>query len=101
MPGGCGGAVFVARALRCRVAMTTRLRFSFALCAALAPVAALGCATPAPLVRLAPIGPNTAWVSGRPVIAKEDAGIRVAVAFDQQVDDALGMRVEVENDSDE
>jgi hypothetical protein len=82
--------------------MPTRNRLALLLfAAALPPLAAGGCATPEPLVRLAPIGPRAAWLSGRPVVAKEEGGIRVAVAFDQQVDDALAMRVEVENDSDE
>lgn len=81
--------------------MTTHLRFAYLLPAALAALPAIGCATPAPLVRLAPIGPNTAWVSGRAVVTKENGGIRVGVAFDEKVDDALGMRVEVENDSDD
>jgi hypothetical protein len=81
--------------------MTTRHRLALLFCAALAPLSAVGCATttPEPLVRLVPNGPHTAWLSGRPVVAREEAGIRVAIAFDQQVEDTLGMRVEVQNDS--
>jgi len=56
----------------------------------------LGCATPAPLVRLQP-GAGEVWVSGRATVSRADAGIRVGVAFDHQDGPALGLRVEVEN----
>jgi hypothetical protein len=61
----------------------------------------VGCVTPAPLVRLAPLGPNVAWVSGRAAVEKEETGVRVAAAFDQQDGNMLGLRVEVENLSEE
>ena len=57
----------------------------------------LGCATPAPLVRLKPSAGEVVWVSGRATVARADAGIRVGVAFDRQDGPALGLRVEVEN----
>jgi hypothetical protein len=63
-------------------------------------LAGVGCATPAPLVRLEPR--NTAavtWVAGRAVLNDEFAGIRVATAFEHQQGDLLGLRVEIENGS--
>jgi hypothetical protein len=57
----------------------------------------LGCATPAPLVRLQPSAGEVVWVSGRATVTRADAGIRVGVAFDHQDGPALGLRVEVEN----
>jgi hypothetical protein len=61
-------------------------------------VAALtGCATPSPLVRLYPRSPDVVWAAGRASVTREQAGVRVAAAFDHQDGPNLGMRVEVEN----
>jgi hypothetical protein len=57
----------------------------------------LGCATPAPLVRLNPISETVVWVSGRAAVEKDERGVRVAVAFERQVGKKLGVRVEIEN----
>jgi hypothetical protein len=62
-------------------------------------VAVAGCATPRPLVRLAPVGGEVTWVSGRAVLSKQQSGVRVAMAFEHQDGDALAVRVEVANDS--
>jgi hypothetical protein len=59
-----------------------------------------GCATPAPVVRLEPIADNVFWVSGRPVMQLEQKGVRVAAAFEQQVRSMVGVRIEIENDTD-
>jgi hypothetical protein len=59
--------------------------------------ATVGCATPAPLVRLHPKSADVMWVSGRATVIRAEAGIRVAVAFDHQDGPNLGLRVEVEN----
>src|SRR5262249_3772811 len=56
-----------------------------------------GCATPAPLVRLYPRAPDVVWVSGRASVAREQGGVRVAVAFEHQDGPNLGMHVEVQN----
>jgi hypothetical protein len=71
------------------------------LLAALSLAAAAGCAAPAPLVRLTPYNPDVVWVSGRAVVSEDQDGVRVAAAFDEQAGDGLGIRVEVENASDE
>jgi hypothetical protein len=60
----------------------------------------VGCATPAPLVRLDPISDQVFWVSGRPSVQLEERGVRVAAAFDRQVGPLLGVRVEIENGTD-
>jgi hypothetical protein len=63
-------------------------------------LAAVGCAMPAPIVRLEPRTPgNVVWVAGRAVQAKERAGVRVAAAFERQRGNGLGIRVEIENDT--
>jgi hypothetical protein len=65
----------------------------------LAPVVA--CATPGPIVRLQPRNDDDViWVAGRAVLAAEKDGVRVAAAFDEQVQGAVGFRVEVENQTD-
>jgi hypothetical protein len=61
----------------------------------------VGCATPGPVVRLNPPGDDVAWVAGRGVLARDQAGIRVAAAFDHQDGDRLGVRIEVQNDTEE
>jgi hypothetical protein len=63
--------------------------------------AVLGCASPAPLVRLEPrSGKHVVWVAGRAVLAKEQDGVRAAAAFEQQDGNLLALRVEVENQTD-
>jgi len=59
-----------------------------------------GCATPRPVVRLAPAGGEVTWVAGRAVLSKQQSGVRVAMAFEHQDGDMLAVRVEVANDSD-
>jgi hypothetical protein len=60
--------------------------------------ATLGCATPAPIVRLDPrTARDVVWVSGRAVVAKEKDGVRVATAFERQDGQLLAIRLEVEN----
>jgi hypothetical protein len=65
----------------------------------LAAFVVLGCVTPAPLVRLAPNSSQIFWVSGRATVAREEGGVRVAVAFEHQSGMTLGLRVEVQNAS--
>lgn len=64
-------------------------------------ISLVGCATPGPVVRLHPRGDDVAWVAGRGVLAREQVGIRVAAAFDHQDGDRLGLRLEVQNDTEE
>ena len=63
------------------------------------PAAAVGCATPSPVVRLYPRGDDFVWVSGLAAVTRQAGGIRVVAAFDHQDPQMLGLRVEVENDS--
>jgi hypothetical protein len=56
-----------------------------------------GCATPGPIVRLYPNAGAVLWVAGRASVVREEGGIRVATAFEQQDGGAIGIRVEVEN----
>lgn len=60
-----------------------------------------GCATPQSIYRLKPRGEDVMWVGGRPSLQREVDGIRVAAAFDQQDGERLGLRVEVQNGSDQ
>jgi hypothetical protein len=60
-------------------------------------VSSLGCAMPAPIVRLDPAVSNVTWVAGRAVVEKESNGVRVAAAFERQEGCALGLRVEIQN----
>lgn len=62
-------------------------------------VSLVGCATPGPIVRLAPAGGDVTWIAGRAVLSQEQAGIRVAAAFEHQDGQMLALRVEVANDS--
>jgi len=57
-----------------------------------------GCATPSPIVRLAPAGGEVTWVAGRAVLSKQQEGVRVAAAFEHQDGDTLALRVEVANE---
>lgn len=59
--------------------------------------ALVGCATPAPLVRLTPKSADVIWVGGRASVQQETAGVRVASAFEHQDGRLLGLRVEIEN----
>ncbi len=60
-------------------------------------IALVGCATPAPLVRLTPKSADVIWVGGRASVQQETAGVRVASAFEHQDGRTLGLRVEIEN----
>jgi hypothetical protein len=60
----------------------------------------LGCATPAPVVRLDPISNNVFWISGRAAVMQEERGVRVAAAFEREVGTTLGVRVEIQNRTD-
>ena len=62
-------------------------------------VSVAGCATPRPVVRLAPAGGEVTWVAGRAVLSKQQSGVRVAAAFEHQDGDTLAVRVEIANDS--
>ncbi len=64
-------------------------------------VAVVGCATPAPLVRLNPDSANVIWVGGRASMQQLQTGVQVAAAFEHQDGRALAVRVEVRNDSDD
>jgi hypothetical protein len=57
----------------------------------------VGCATPAPLVRLNPDAADIIWVAGRASVQKAETGVRVAAAFENQDGSALALRVEVQN----
>jgi hypothetical protein len=59
--------------------------------------AAIGCATPGPLVTLSPANGPVVWVAGRASVSQESTGVRVATAFEHQDGDTLGLRVEIEN----
>jgi hypothetical protein len=77
----------------------TRPNFIMLSLSLLATVAAASCATPAPIVRLFPTSNDVVWVSGRASVARDEGGVRVAVAFEHQDGRSLGLRVEVENDT--
>ncbi len=59
----------------------------------------VGCATPAPLVRLNPKAADIIWVGGRASVRQENGGVRVATAFEHQDGPLLGLRLEIENAS--
>ena len=81
------------------MASRERLLDSLLLAAAFALLAlSAGCATPAPVIRLAPrANDNVVWVSGRAAVTHEKQGLRVAAAFDRQDEHLLALRVEVDN----
>jgi hypothetical protein len=55
---------------------------------------------PAPIVRLEPRSASSVvWVSGRAVLEKERAGVRVAAAFEHQEGNSLSVRLEIENET--
>jgi hypothetical protein len=60
----------------------------------------LGCATPAPIVRLNPKTANIVWVGGRASVQAEQGGVHVATAFEHQAGRTFGLRVEIENGTD-
>jgi len=61
--------------------------------------ATLGCATPAPLVRLTPKATDVIWVGGRASVQATNNNIRAGTAFEYQDGPMLAMRVEIENDT--
>jgi hypothetical protein len=61
----------------------------------------VGCATPAPIVRLAPVASNVIWVAGRAAVEQERAGVRVATAFEHQDGGNHAVHVEIENRGDQ
>lgn len=62
-----------------------------------------GCITAKPILRLSPRAPETeiAWLGGVPIVGKAGQHSRVAVAFAHEQDGRLGLRVEVENRSEQ
>ncbi|HZL17526.1 MAG TPA: hypothetical protein VFG23_07260 [Polyangia bacterium] len=68
-------------------------------CLSLLASATLGCATPAPLVRLNPKATDITWVGGRATVQATNNNIRVGTAFEYQDGPMLAMRVEIENDT--
>jgi hypothetical protein len=60
-----------------------------------------GCATPSPIYRLEPLSNDVIWVNGRAALQQESGGIRVATAFEHQDGDRLGVRIEIQNGSDQ
>src|SRR6516162_9091223 len=77
-------------------ASTRFVRFALPLVTVVGSVA--GCATPGPIVRLDPRTPDrVVWVAGRAVLETEQAGVRVAAAFEHQESAGLGVRIEIEN----
>lgn len=72
------------------------IRLPFALVISLL-VAGCATATPAPVVRLLPRGRGATWVAGREAVIRVKGGVRVAVAFEQQEERYLALRVEIEN----
>jgi hypothetical protein len=64
------------------------------------PLLGAGCATAAPVVRLAPRANDVIWVAGRAAVARDKDGVHVAVAFDRQEEHLLAVRIEVENRND-
>lgn len=57
------------------------------------------CATPQPVVRLSPRDPSAKWVQGLGVMVQKNDGVRVALAYDRNVEHRIAFRVEVVNDS--
>ena len=94
-------AADLARALRYRMRMASRDLLLGKVLLATAPVLsalATGCATPAPVIRLAPrANDDVVWVAGRAAVTHEKQGVRVAAAFERQDEHLLALRVEVEN----
>jgi hypothetical protein len=57
-----------------------------------------GCAAPAPLVGLVPRNPDSVtWIDGRAALEREQDGVRVAMAFEAQRGELLGLRLEISN----
>jgi hypothetical protein len=72
----------------------------FLLAVVVASGASIGCATPGPLINLAPSNGAVVWVAGRAVVAQEQTSVRVAAAFEHQDGALLALRVEIENATD-
>ncbi len=60
----------------------------------------VGCATPAPIVRLNPRSADVVWVGGRASVQAEKSGLHVATAFEHQDGRTVGLRLEIENGTD-
>jgi hypothetical protein len=62
-----------------------------------------GCATVEPVIRFSPrFAPEQiVWVGGVPVVSRQGANSRVAMAFAREQDGKVGFRVEVENRTDQ
>jgi hypothetical protein len=76
----------------------TRVRVPWWSLMAVVFAALAGCATPGPIVRLDPRShQDITWIGGRASMTQERVGIRVATAFEHQDGDALGVRLEVQN----
>jgi hypothetical protein len=58
---------------------------------------AVGCATPQPVVRLSPIGPDVVWRSGRAIVSQQTPDLKAAVAFERMAEQRLVFRVELQN----
>jgi len=83
------------------VPTSRQLRVLPPIAATIAPLVLLGCATPQPLVRLTPASQPVVWVAGRATLMAEKDGVRVAAAFEHQDGSLLGLRVEVQNQTDD
>ena len=57
----------------------------------------VGCATPAPVLRLAPQTTDVVWVGGTAATTAQGKSVRAAVAFAREQDRQIAFRVEVEN----
>ena len=62
-------------------------------------LAASACVTAQPVVRLTPRSADVKWVQGRGVVVQEHEGVRVAVAYDRNLDERIAFRLEVVNQS--
>ena len=68
--------------------------------AAVVALAAVGCATPQPIVHLIPTAQGEPlWVAGRQVVTTEKDGTRVAATFEHQDGANLAFHLEIENTS--
>ena len=92
-----GAVVGLARRLLWNGTEEPHMRASIHVTVLVIGVAAGGCATAPPIVHLYPTSPTVVWSSGRAAVTREEAGVRVAVAFDHQDGPNLGLRVEVSN----
>jgi hypothetical protein len=58
------------------------------------------CATPSPVLRLAPLGKDVVWVGGAATSSRQGKVVRAAAAFAREQGEQVAFRVEVENASD-